>query len=218
MFHTRTEPFVFGQDKVCPLKNKYYRQMKNSIFMKILKMNTIDIILGLILVIAFYLGFKKGLLRVLASLIGLVAAVYCAIYFSDYVKVYIVQWFDWSEDLNRLASFLTTFFLVIFIFALAGRVLTKVADLAMMGLFNKLLGGAFNILKIVFLLSVIFMFVNSSENYSILTAEKRDASILYNPIAALAPAILPTIEKHIDEFDLEESLEFPMDKTSDTLQ
>lgn len=154
----------------------------------------------------------------LASLVGLVAAVYCAMFFSDYVQVYIERWFDWSEDLNRLASFLATFFLVIFIFAIAGRVLTKVADLAMMGLFNKLLGGVFNVLKIVFLLSVIFMFVNSSENYSILTPEKREASILYSPIAALAPAVLPAIEKHIDEFDLEESLEFPRDKTSDTLQ
>ncbi len=181
-------------------------------------MNTIDIILGLILIIAFFLGFRKGLLRVLASLIGLVAAVYCAMYFSGYVQVYIVRWFDWSEDLNRLASFLTTFFLVIFIFALTGRILTKVADFAMMGLFNKILGGVFNVLKFVFLLSVVFMFVNSSENYSILTAEKREASILYNPIAALAPAILPTIEKHIDEFDLETNPEFPSEKTTDSIQ
>lgn len=181
-------------------------------------MNTIDIILGLILVIAFFLGFRKGLLRVLASLVGLVVAVYCAMYFSGYVEVYIVRWFDWSADLNRWASFLITFFLVIFIFGLMGRVLTKVADFAMLGIFNKLLGGVFNVLKIVFFLSVVFMFVNSSENYSILTAEKRDASIFYDPIAAVAPAILPTIEKHIDEFDLEESLEFPKDKTSDTLQ
>lgn len=181
-------------------------------------MNTIDIVLGLIIVIAFFLGFRKGLLRALASLIGLVAGVYCAMFFSGYVEVYLVRWFDWSENINRIVSFLITFFLVITIFALLGRVLTKVADFAMMGLFNKLLGGVFSVLKYAFLVSVIFMFVNASENYSILTAEKRDSSILYNPIAALAPAVLPTIEKHIGELDLEPKLEFPNDKTSDTLQ
>lgn len=181
-------------------------------------MNTIDIVLGLILIIAFFLGFRKGLLRVLASLIGLVAGVYCAVYFSGYVENYLVRWFDWSVDLNRIASFLITFVLVLILFALLGRVLTKVADFAMMGFFNKFLGGIFNVLKYAFLVSVIFMLVNSSENYSILTPEKRESSILYQPIAILAPAILPTLEKHFEELDLEPNLEFPTDKNSDTLR
>lgn len=185
-------------------------------------MNTIDIVLGLILAIAFFLGFRKGLLRVLASLVGLVVGVYCAMFFSGYVEVYLVGWFDWSEDINRIVSFLLTFFLIVVLFALLGRVLTKVADFAMMGFFNKFLGGVFNVLKFVFLVSVVFMFVNASDNYRILTAEKRDSSILYRPIASIAPAILPTIEKHIDDFDfdtnLKPNLEFQTDKSADTLQ
>lgn len=181
-------------------------------------MHTLDIVIGLILVIAFFMGFRKGLLLALASLVGLVAGVYCAMFFSGYVQDYLINWFDWSYDLNRVVSFLATFFLVIILFGLLGRVLTKMADFAMMGLFNKLLGGVFNVLKVVFLLSVIFMFVNTSENYQILTAEKRDASILYHPISAIAPAILPTIEKHMDDFDFEDKLEFPKENPSDTLR
>lgn len=181
-------------------------------------MNIIDIVIGLILIIAFFMGFSKGLLRVLASLIGLVVGVYCAMYFSGYIEVYIVRWFDWSQDLTRIASFLITFFLIIFVFALLGRLLTKVADFAMMGLFNKLLGGIFNVVKIAFLLSVIFMFVNASENYRILTAEKREASLLYFPIASVAPAILPSIEKQMEDLDLDPNFELPIDKPSDTLE
>lgn len=181
-------------------------------------MNTIDIVLGLIMAIAFFLGFRKGLLRVLASLIGLVVAVYCAMYFSGYVEDYLIDWFDWSDSINQGISFLLTFILVILLFALLGKVLTKVADFAMLGLFNKLLGGVFSVLKYVFLISVIFMFVNNSENYSILSSEKRESSILYYPIAAIAPAILPAIEKHIEELDLEPHLEYPSYKSSDTLQ
>lgn len=164
-------------------------------------MNTIDIVIGIIFIIAFFVGFKKGLLRSLASLIGLVVGVYCAMYFSDYVKVYLENWFDWSEDLTRIASFLITFFLIMFLFSLLGRLLTKVADFAMLGIFNKIFGGVFNVLKFAFLISVIFMFVAASENYRILTEEKREASVLYGPVAMIAPAILPAIMKEVEEYN-----------------
>ncbi len=166
-------------------------------------MNTIDIVLGIILIIAFFMGFKKGLLRSLASLIGLVVGVYCAMYFSDYVKVYIEKWFNWSEDLTSLASFFVTFFLIMTLFSILGRLLTKVADFAMLGIFNKLGGGIFNTLKIAFLISVIFMFVNASENYRILTQEQRESSKLYESVASLAPALLPTIMKEVDNLNID---------------
>lgn len=192
-------------------------------------MNTIDIVLGIILIIAFFMGFRKGLLRSLASLIGLVAGVYGAMVFSEHVEVYLVRWFNWSEDLNRIAAFLILFFIIMIVFALLGRVLTKMADFMMMGLFNKIFGGLFNALKYAFLLSVVFMFVNASDTYRILSPEKRDSSILYGPVALLAPAILPEIKKHVDEFDLDfingdkkvEEVEAPahqeLDSTSSTL-
>lgn len=180
-------------------------------------MNTIDIIIGIILLIAFFMGYKKGLLGVLASLIGLVAGVYCGIYFSGYVETYLIKWFNWGSDINRIASFLITFFLVIILFGILGRILTKVADFAMMGFFNKFLGGAFNVLKIVFLLSVIFMFINASENYSILTPEKRDSSIFYHPIQSVAPMILPTIEKHIEDLDMEPIRDYRKEKETDSI-
>lgn len=167
-------------------------------------MNTIDVVLGIIFAIAFFVGFKKGLLRSLASLIGLVAGVYCAMYFSDYVKVYLEKWFEWSEDLTRIASFLITFFLIMFLFSLLGRLLTKVADFAMLGIFNKIFGGVFNVLKFAFLISVIFMFVSASENYRILTEEKRESSLLYNPVASIAPAVLPTLMKEVENLNIDD--------------
>lgn len=161
-------------------------------------MNTIDIVLGLILIIAFFMGFGKGLLRALASLIGLVAAVYCAMFFSHFVEAYVSRWFGW-RDLDYIASFLITFLLIMVVFSLLGRVLTKVADFVMLGILNKIFGGLFNMLKYAFLLSVIFMFVNSTDDYRILSQEKRDSSTLYEPIASIAPAILPEIMIHVDD-------------------
>ncbi|OAD90529.1 hypothetical protein A7A78_06260 [Aequorivita soesokkakensis] len=164
-------------------------------------MNTIDIVIGIIFIIAFFVGFSKGLLRSLASLIGIVVGVYCAMFFSGYVRVYLENWFNWSADTTQVAAFVITFLLIMLLFSLLGRLLTKVADFAMLGIFNKLFGGIFNVLKFAFLISVVFMFVNASENYRILTEEQREASVLYGPVAMIAPAILPAIMKEVDEYN-----------------
>ncbi len=178
-------------------------------------MNTLDIVLGLILIIAFFMGFRKGLLRALSSLIGLVAAVYAAMFFSHYVEAYLIRWFEW-RDLDFIASFLITFVLIMIAFSLLGRILTKVADFVMLGIFNKIFGGLFSMLKYAFLISVIFMFVNSTNNYRILSPEKRDSSILYEPIASIAPSILPEIMTHVD--DLMDPKEEDKNEQVDTIE
>ncbi len=182
-------------------------------------MNTIDLVIGIIFLIAFFMGFRKGLLRSLASLIGLIVGVYCAMFFSDYVRIYIERWFTWSEDLTSIASFLITFFLIMTVFSILGRLLTKVVDFAMMGIFNKLFGGIFNVLKYAFLISVIFMFVNASEDYRILSPEQREASMLYAPVASIAPAILPAIMKEVDDLNINlPEIKNPLEKTKDSIE
>ena len=118
-------------------------------------MNLIDIVLGVILLIAFYIGFKRGFFLALASLIGVIAGVYCAIYFSDFAAAYISRWFDWSEQTVNMVAFAITFLGVLILVSLAGKFLTKIADFAMLGVFNKLLGGIFNVLKYAFIVSVV---------------------------------------------------------------
>lgn len=175
-------------------------------------MNTIDIVIGIILIIAFFVGFSKGLLRSLASLIGIVVGVYCAMFFSGYVGNYLIRWFDWSADTTTVVAFVVTFLLIMILFSILGRLLTKVADFAMLGIFNKLFGGIFNVLKFAFLISVVFMFVNASENYTILSEKQREESILYGPVAMIAPAILPAIMKEVEEYN-ESDAEFLDEKS-----
>ena len=166
-------------------------------------MNTIDIVIGIIFIIAFFVGFSKGLLRSLASLIGIVVGVYCAMFFSGFVGNYLIRWFDWSADMTNVVAFVVTFLLIMVLFSILGRLLTKVADFAMLGIFNKLFGGIFNVLKFAFLISVVFMFVNASENYRILSEEQRETSVLYGPVAMIAPAILPAIMQEVEELNTE---------------
>ncbi len=168
-------------------------------------MNTIDIVLGIILLIAFVMGFKKGLFVVLASLIGLIAGVYGAVFFSDFAAAYLTEWFQWSAQLTNIVAFGITFLAIVFLVSLAGKFLTKLADFAFLGIINKLLGGVFNVVKYAFIVSVLFLLVNASEEFTILSEEQREASILYPPVASLAPIVLPHLLEGIEELEETES-------------
>tara|TARA_R110002110_G_scaffold114048_3_gene282722 strand:+ start:2078 stop:2623 length:546 start_codon:yes stop_codon:yes gene_type:complete len=167
-------------------------------------MSTIDIILGVILLFAFYTGLKKGLFVTLASLIGLIAGVYSAIYFSHYAGAYLSNVFNWSEQVTNIAAFAVTFLAIVFVISLVGKLLTKVADFAALGFINKLAGGVFNALKFAFIISVIFMFISSSTSISglLISKEKRASSKLYEPIASIAPILLPNLLAEVENYGI----------------
>ena len=163
-------------------------------------MNVIDIVLGILLLIAFYRGIKKGLFVAITSFVGLIAGVYGAIYFSDYAAAYISSWFDWGTQTTQLVAFAVTFVIIVSLVALAGKFLTKIADFAALGLINKLLGGIFNLLTWAFIYSVFFMFLNSWPDLPMnISEERKENSVLYKPVASLAPMIIPHILKEVDE-------------------
>lgn len=174
-------------------------------------MNILDIIIGVILLIAFYSGFKKGLFVALASLVGLIAGVIGAVYFSDFAGGYISKWFNWSDGTTRLAAFAVTFLGIVFLVSTAGKFLTKIADFAMLGIVNKLLGGVFALLQYAFILSVLFMFLNNSGfSHLLINDENKIESKLYTPVAYLAPLVIPKIleewDKHrITDEEIEEA-------------
>lgn len=166
-------------------------------------MNTLDLILGGILLIAFFLGFQKGFVRAVMSLVGLVLAVFIAVNFSQHLNFIFERWFHLVLDLNRIIAFAITFTVVLVIFSLIGRIVTQALNLIMMGMLNKLLGGLFNMLSIAFLLSALFMIINASEDYKVFSEEQRADSTLYKPIAAIAPAVLPSVVGKLYEIDFE---------------
>lgn len=157
-------------------------------------MNTIDIVFGIILVLGLIQGFKKGLFVELASLVGLIAAIYGAIHFSHFAADWLVERTSWTERMINLAAFAITFVIIVLIVSLAGKLLTKIADFAMLGIINKIAGAAFAVIKYGFLLSVVVMFLNeANERIGFVSDEAMEESILFSPIKSFAPSILPSI-------------------------
>lgn len=163
-------------------------------------MNTIDIIFGIILILGLIQGLRKGLFVELASLIGLIAGIYGAIHFSYFVGDWLVEKTAWSEQVIKLTAFAITFIIIVLIVSLAGKLLTKVANFAMLGIVNKLLGAVFAVLKFAFLLSVVLMFIDAADRQlSIIGDDNKEDSVLYSFVQPLAPALLPSILQQADD-------------------
>lgn len=166
-------------------------------------MNTVDIILSLVLLYGLVRGFFRGLLTELASLIGIVAGIYGAIHFSHFIGNFLSSQVDWKVQYINLISFAITFVLIVVLVSLAGKMLTKVAGFAALGVVNKLLGGVFGLIKSAFVASVIIMFFKATnERIEIVEDQTLEESILYNPVESIAPVILPSIIKQVKERDL----------------
>ena len=170
-------------------------------------MNLLDIILGIILVFAFIQGMRKGLFVSLASFIGLILGVVGAIYFSEFAAKYINDWLSLNEETTSFIAKAVTFIAIVFIINWAAKFLTKIADFAFLGLFNKILGGVFNVLFSAFVISVIFMFFNQwNTSEYVISNEKKENSNLYAPVEALAPCVLPNLVKDLKNINVQKEL------------
>lgn len=157
-------------------------------------MNTIDIVFGIILILGAIQGYKKGLFVELASLIGLIAGIFGAIYFSHFVGDWLAEKTSWSEQVINLTAFAITFVIIVVAISMAGKLLTKIADFAMLGIVNKFAGAVFSVLKFAFLLSVVIMFLNAAnDRIGFVSEEAMEESVLFTPVKSVAPLILPSI-------------------------
>ncbi|MEM9679458.1 MAG: CvpA family protein [Bacteroidota bacterium] len=157
-------------------------------------MSIIDIVLGTLLLFGLIRGLMKGLFVEVASLLALVLGVYGAIHFSDFAGGFLESRVDWNEKTINITAFGITFVVIVLAISLAGKALTKLADFAALGILNKLLGGAFGILKIGLILSVVLViFQKMNKTLPFLEDDQLEESVLYEPVKSLAPTIFPSI-------------------------
>lgn len=167
-------------------------------------MDTFDIIIAALLLFGFVRGLMKGLFVEVASLIALLAGVYGAIHFSYFIGDWLKNSVSWDEKYITLTAFACTFVVIIIVISILGKILTKIANFASLGILNKILGGVFGALKIGLILSVVFIFFGKINNtIPFVKEENLKASILYQPVKKIAPTLFPSIIK--DDENSEES-------------
>jgi membrane protein required for colicin V production len=163
-------------------------------------MNYIDIVLGILLVLAAISGFRKGLVVELASLAALVLGIWGAVEFSYITSEFLVENFDWKWDHLNIASFIITFVVIVILVHIVGSTVNKLVETVLLGFVNKLAGLVFGILKSALILSIVLVvFDKIDEDMEILSKDTKAESRMYEPIRNLAPTIFPFINFWDDE-------------------
>lgn len=162
-------------------------------------MNYLDIIIIIPVLVFAFLGFRKGLVVEVATLVALIVGIFAAIYLSSYVSGLLVNQFGMNERYVQVVSFILIFIVVLILVHLLAKLVEKAVNMAALGIVNKLLGSVFSICKIVFILSLLIWVFNKIDiNQRIVTREKRDNSLLYKPVGAVAPLIIPKVKEEVD--------------------
>ncbi len=158
-------------------------------------MGVLDIVLLVILLFGAVRGFMNGFFVEIASLVSLALGLYGAIHFSYFVADFLVDKFEWSEKTIQIVAFAITFVIIVTVISLSGKLLTKIADKIALGVFNKILGALFGIMKLGLILSVVLIVFDrfNSSILPLVKKEKLENSTLYTPVKNLAPLLFPSI-------------------------
>ncbi len=133
-------------------------------------------------------------MRSFASFAALILGVLLGMKFSNWLSTVLAQHLDFSKSIIFIISFIIIFITVIIVINITGKILNKFIEKTVINLPNKILGLIFGLLKGVLILSVIIALYNWFDpNGKFLKLEKRDNSLLYNPISKVVPKIMTDV-------------------------
>lgn len=153
-------------------------------------MNVVDIVIAVPLLWGVWQGFNKGLILTVASIAALLLGIWGAIKFSTFMAVFLRESLNLNFQYNSIIAFAITFVLIVVAVHLSARLLDKLLSAVAMGLVVKIMGALLGLLKwglIVSVLLSIYGVINT--NYRYTSKETIDQSVLYKPVAAIAPYV-----------------------------
>lgn len=154
-------------------------------------MNYIDILILIPIAWFGYKGFNNGLVRELASIIALVAGLYASFKFSDWVAIWIN-----NDKIPHEIYFAITFFAVLVLVFMAGRLVEKVVKLMIPEFVNNLAGALFGASKVLVIFSAVLFFINSIDTKEVLiTPKTKQESFLYKYIEPVVPKLKSFYDK-----------------------
>ena len=155
-------------------------------------MNTLDIILLVLLLIAAVAGWRKGIIVQACGIAGLVLGILFAMRFSRTIG----GWLGVGEELSPVLGFVVILVVSILVLALIGYLFKKVFRLTGFGIIDRLGGLALSVVKIGMLLAVLTgFFARMNDNYHWVKPETISDSVIYRPLQAMTDAVFPYLVK-----------------------
>jgi len=165
-------------------------------------MSILDIILAIFLFYFAFKGFTSGFIISIATLIGLVLGFYAAAHFSEFTANWLQHDMGLKSGNIKLIAYIVTFVIVVVLIFLLGRFLTGVVKTVGLGIVNRLAGALFGIAKGLLIVSFLFLlFTRIDPNENLFTASHKKGSVLYKPVSAIAPTVIPIVQKYTIEVE-----------------
>ena len=165
-------------------------------------LNWFDLIVLILLLIAFVNGYRKGLVMMLAGL----ATVILAAIFGGKLAVRILpelqKLFDMSPQLANVLSYVATFLAIAVVLGLVAALVQKIFETVNLNFVNRLLGSVVSVATTTIVLSILLnlvLMLDSGER--MIKPDVKEKSFFYERIQAVVPAIVPYLDKKMwDEF------------------
>lgn len=159
-------------------------------------MTTLDIILLVCFIPGIIRGLSKGFLEQALALAGVVLSVWAAFHFSALVCEWLKPYFDISERALNAVAFVVILIAISLAVLLLAKLLTKVAEMAMLGWVNRLLGLVFALAVNALIIGVIvIMFDTVNVKFGFVKPEILDGSIVYTSLRDLSYFVFPYLKE-----------------------
>ena len=161
-------------------------------------MNWFDVLVGMLLLIAFINGYRKGLIM---QLVGLATIVLAAIFggrIAERIFPEIIRLIDISPASAKVLAFVLAFALIAILLSLIGRLIQKFVDVVMLSFINRLLGSVISMGTMMFFLSILLNLILVLDKKEVVINRKtKQESFFFERVEAVVPAVIPYMNKEI---------------------
>lgn len=181
-------------------------------------MNWFDLLVGILLLIAFINGYRKGLIMQLVGLAILVASAIFGGRLAESMLPQIDRLTELSPSAARVLSFVLAFALIAILLSLIGRLIQKFIDVVLLSFINRILGSVIAMGTMMLFLSILLNLVLMlDKNETITNRETQQHSFFFERVEAVVPAIIPYMNKDFWEEYIPENYREELERKSDSI-
>ena len=155
------------------------------------KMQSLDIIILILLAFGAIRGFMKGFIYEVAMLGALVLCYFLGFKMAAVVSEFLFKTFGGSPDTLRYVSYMIVWIGVSIGAWFLAKLFESLVNITALGIFNKIAGAIFGILKYAFLIGLFLYFFNKADaKFKWLDTDKKAESIFYYPLLKVGSIVL----------------------------
>jgi len=157
----------------------------------------IDIVFGILMLMAVFKGMKRGLIVALFSMFALFIGLAAAIKLSALVAVHLKDAIQVAARWLPIIAFILVFLVVILLVRWVANLIQSAVDFAWLGGLNKIGGVILYVLIYASIYSIVLFYGSSS---GILSRHTIESSVVYHIIEPWGPAVMDGLGKVIPIF------------------